>query len=113
MTTMSAVSGRVRDESSNRALLRAALAGLLVTCIASAATGQSIVTGAIAGTLTDASRKAMQTVQVTARSIDTNRESSVTTDHEGRFRIVDLQPGQYVLEIDAPRLGAFEVANVV
>jgi hypothetical protein len=97
----------------NRMLLRAALAALLVTCIATAAPAQSIVTGGITGTLADASQKAMPTVHVIARNIETNRESSVTTDHMGRFRIVDLQPGPYVIEIDTSRFGLLEVANVV
>ena len=94
-------------------ILRGAFIGLLVMCTASTATAQSIVTGAITGTLTDASQTAMQRVIVVARYTDTNRESSVTTDHEGRFRILNLQPGQYVIEIDRFRLGSIDVATVV
>jgi hypothetical protein len=74
---------------------------------------QSIVTGAITGTLTDASQTAMQRVTVVARNTDTNLESSATTDHEGRFRILNLQPGEYVIEIDILRLGSIDVATVV
>ena len=37
--------------------------GLLVTCIGSTATAQSVVTGAITGTLTDAGKKAVRTVE--------------------------------------------------
>jgi hypothetical protein len=94
-------------------LLRGAFIGFLVTCTASTATAQSIVTGAITGALTDADQPAIQTVPVVARNIETNRESSVTTDHDGRFRILDLPPGQYVIEVDRPRLGSIDVANVV
>jgi hypothetical protein len=97
----------------NRLLSRATLALLLTTGIAKAATGQSIVTGAIAGTLTDASQKAIPAVHVVARNIETNRESSATTDRDGRFRIVDLPPGQYVVDVDWPPLGHLDVANVV
>jgi len=97
----------------NPMLRRGAFIGLLVTSMASAATAQSIVTGAITGSLTDTGRKPMQTVPVVARKIETSRESSVTTDHEGRFRILDLAPGQYMITVDTPRFGSIEVANIV
>jgi hypothetical protein len=87
--------------------------GLLVTCIGSTAKAQSVVTGTISGTLTDPSRKAMQTVHVMARNIDTNREASATTDDEGRFRIVGLQPGHYTVEVTAPGFTSLPVANAV
>lgn len=87
--------------------------GLLVTCIGSTATAQSVVTGAITGTLTDAGKKAMPTVNVVARNIDTKREATATTDDEGRFRIVGLQPGHYIVEVTAPGFTSLAVANVV
>jgi hypothetical protein len=86
---------------------------LLVTCIGSTATAQSVLTGAISGTLTDLSRKTTQTVDVLARHIDTNREASATTDAEGRFRIIGLQPGHYIIEVNAPGFTSLDVATVV
>jgi hypothetical protein len=87
--------------------------GLFVTCIGPTAAAQSVVTGAITGTLTDASKKAMQAVDVMARNVATNREASATTDDEGRFRIVGLQSGHYTVEVTDPGLTSFAVANVV
>jgi hypothetical protein len=87
--------------------------GLLATCIGSTATAQSVVTGSITGTLTDPSKKAVQIVNVVARNIDTNREATAATDDEGRFRIVGLQPGPYIVEVSAPGLSSRAVANVV
>ena len=87
--------------------------GLLVTCISSTATAQSDVTGAITGTLTDASKKAMPTADVMARNVDTKREAPATTDDEGRFRIVGLAPGHYIVEVDAPGFNSLALANVV
>jgi hypothetical protein len=87
--------------------------GLLVTCIGSTATAQSVVTGAITGTLTGSSNKTPQTVDVLARNIDTNREASETTDDEGYFRIVALPPGNYIVEVNAPGFNSLTVANVV
>jgi Carboxypeptidase regulatory-like domain len=90
----------------------AVVVGLLVTCIGSTATAQSVVTDAITGTLTDSSKKTTQTVDVLARNIDTKREASGTTEDEGRFRIVGLQPGHYIIEVNASGLKSLQVANV-
>ena len=89
------------------------LVGLLVTCIGSTATAQSVVTGAITGSLTDAGRKAMRAVHVVARNIDTKRDATATTDDEGHFRIVGLQPGHYTVEVTDPGFTSLAVANVV
>ena len=87
--------------------------GLLVTCISSTATAQSVVTGAITGTLTDASKKALKTADVMARNVDTKREASATSDDEGRFRIVGLPPGHYTVEVTASVFTSLAVANAV
>ena len=76
--------------------------GLLVTCIGSTATAQSVVTGAIIGYLTDAGKEAVATANVVARNVDTKREATATSDGEGRFRIVGLQPGHYLIEVTGP-----------
>jgi hypothetical protein len=93
--------------------LRAALIALLVTSTASATNAQSILTGTIAGVLTDASHTAIPTAPVVARSIETTWESSATTDREGRFRILEVQPGRYIITVDSPRFGTIETAEVV
>jgi Carboxypeptidase regulatory-like domain len=78
----------------------AIIAGLLATWIDAIATAQSPVTGAIAGTVTDESGRAMQVATVLARDIDRRSEVSAATDSEGYFRIVGLQPGRYTLEVN-------------
>ena len=55
----------------------------------------------------------MRTAHVVARNIDTKREATATTDDEGRFRIVGLQPGHYIVEVTAPGFTSLAVANVV
>ena len=87
--------------------------GLLVTCIGSTATAQSVVTGAIIGTLTDAGKEAVATANVVARNVDTKREATATSDDEGRFRIVGLQPGHYLIEVTGPGFTSVAVANAV
>src|SRR5687768_18618313 len=90
------VGRRVRQPSRSVIVL-----GLFVTCIGSTAAAQSVVTGAITGTLTDAGRKAMRTANVVARHVDTTLEAAATSDGEGRFRIAGLQPGGYIIEVTA------------
>jgi Carboxypeptidase regulatory-like domain len=87
--------------------------GLLLICIGSTATAQSVGTGAITGTLTDPSKKAMRTANVVVRDIDTKREATATTDDDGRFRIVGLQPGHYIVEVTAPGFTSLAIANAV
>jgi hypothetical protein len=85
---------------------------LFVMCISATAAAQTVVTGAIAGTLTGPAKTTLQTVDVLAHNIETKRETSTTTDGEGRFRIVGLQPGQYIIEVNAWGFKSLEVANV-
>ena len=55
----------------------------------------------------------MRTANVVARSVDTRREATATSDDEGRFRIVGLQPGDYIIEVTAPGFTSLPVANAV
>jgi hypothetical protein len=84
-----------------------------VTCLGSTATAQSVVTGAIFGTLTDAGKEAIATANVVARNVDTKRETTATSDDEGRFRILGLQPGHYIIEVAGPGFTSAVVNAVV
>ena len=86
---------------------------LLVACIGSTATAQSLATGAIIGTVTNPSKRALQGANVVARDIDTNREATAMTDDDGRFRIVALHPGHYIVEVTAPGFASLAIANAV
>jgi Carboxypeptidase regulatory-like domain/TonB dependent receptor len=96
-----------------RALDKQLFIGLLVTCLGSTAMAQSVVTGAVIGTLTDTGKQAVATANVVARNVDTKREATATSDDEGRFRIVGLQPGHYIIEVGGPGFTSFDVANAV
>jgi hypothetical protein len=69
----------------------AIIVGLLVACLGATATAQTVVTGAIVGTLAHQNTTTLQPVEVLVRNIDTKREASARTDDEGRFRIVGLR----------------------
>ena len=89
------------------------VAGLLVMCLSATATAQSTVTGAIAGTVTEPGRAATERVDVLASNIDTTWEASATTDSQGRFRIIGLQPGRYTVAVNVPSFKSLAVPNVV
>lgn len=74
---------------------------------------QSTTTGAIGVTVTDPKGAVVPSATVTARNIDTNKENTATTDDEGRGRIVNLQPGNYLLTITAAGFGTFTKDQIV
>ncbi len=82
----------------------------LVTCLFVAASAlttfaQSTVTGGIGGAVIDPNGAVVPNASVTSRNIETNKEDTATTDHEGRYRIVNLQPGTYTRRGDRRSAG--------
>ena len=59
------------------------------------------ITGDISGTVTDASNAAVAGASVRAENTATGEKQSATTNDAGFFRIVDLNPGQYRLSVEA------------
>src|SRR3954464_10999468 len=90
----------------------------LVTCLFVAMTAlnafaQSTVTGAIGGAVTDPNGAVVPNATVTSRNIETNKEDTATTDSEGRYRIVNLQPGTYTVTINGQGFGTFTREKLV
>ena len=75
---------------------------MVVFALSSTAFGQSAVSGAINGTVTDASNAVIPSATVTLLSLGTNREDTVTTESDGRFKFDNLQPGAYTLTVKLP-----------
>jgi outer membrane receptor protein involved in Fe transport len=75
--------------------------------------GQSNVTGAIGGTVTNPNNEVVPGAAVSVVNIDTNKEETGTTDDEGRFRIVNLQPGNYKVTVNGPGFSPFTQDRVV
>jgi hypothetical protein len=86
---------------------------LLVGCIGPGAKAQSLATGAITGTVTSPSKKALRSADVMARDTGTNREATAITDDDGRFRVVGLAPGRYIVEVTALGFTSVAAANVM
>src|SRR5437879_3321271 len=68
---------------------------ILLISASTATMAQSSVTGAIGGAVIDPNKAVVLGATVAVRNIETNKESMTRTDDEGRFRIVELQPGTY------------------
>ncbi|HLL99912.1 MAG TPA: carboxypeptidase-like regulatory domain-containing protein, partial [Pyrinomonadaceae bacterium] len=75
--------------------------------------GQSSVTGAIRGTVTDAQGAIVPNAAVTITNTGTNQTQDVTTDGDGGYRFSNLQPGVYSLKATASGFAAFTQERVV
>ncbi len=63
---------------------------------------QSTVTGSIGGTVTDPQGAVVPNATVTVTNNGTNTASTTTTNDNGSYKIVSLQPGSYKVEVNAP-----------
>ncbi len=73
---------------------------------------QSTVTGAINGSVTDQQQAVVPNATVKAVNAGTNRETTVTADGGGSFKINNLQPGTYSVTVSAANFDNF-TGNVV
>ncbi|HEV8203567.1 MAG TPA: carboxypeptidase-like regulatory domain-containing protein, partial [Pyrinomonadaceae bacterium] len=56
-----------------------------------------ITTGTIQGTVLDANGAAVPGANVEIKNLDTNISRTLTTDEDGRFTALALQPGNYMV----------------
>jgi outer membrane receptor protein involved in Fe transport len=89
---------------------------LLLSCLAfgsGSAFGQSTTQGAIGGVVKDPQGAIVQNANVTVKNEETNKEMTGTTDSEGRFRVPQLDPGNYTVTVNATGFAAFTQQKVV
>ncbi|HEY9401102.1 MAG TPA: TonB-dependent receptor, partial [Pyrinomonadaceae bacterium] len=89
---------------------------ILMLCLAfgvNPAAAQSTTDGAIGGLIKDPNGAVVPNATVTVRNEGTNRESTATSDDEGRFRVVQLQPGNYTVSVAGSGFAPFSQQNVV
>ena len=84
---------------------------LILLAAATALAQESIHYASIGGRVSDATGAVIQGAKVSARQIETNITSTVSTDKEGRFRFPYLRVGQY--EIKSRQDGFAEAVNKV
>ncbi|WP_158615386.1 carboxypeptidase-like regulatory domain-containing protein [Acidipila sp. EB88] len=73
---------------------------------------QTTTTGAITGTVQDASGAIAGSAQVTVRNNQTNAEITVAADSNGVFDAAQLQPGLYTVSIQAPGFATYQATGV-
>ena len=77
---------------------------LRILCISSlvgSAFAQTTTTGTIEGLVTDSTGAVVPAVAVTVTSPNLIRTQSATSDNEGRYRILNLPPGRYIVSAEA------------
>ncbi|HVF28164.1 MAG TPA: carboxypeptidase regulatory-like domain-containing protein [Pyrinomonadaceae bacterium] len=85
----------------------------LFACMSATILAQSTTDGAIGGVIKDPSGAVIPNAAVAARNEETNKENTATSDDEGRFRVVQLQPGNYTLTINVSGFAPFTQPKIV
>src|SRR6185312_326932 len=92
-------------------LIAKALAFLSVVFVIAAMTGTALAqsaTGQIIGKVTDPNGAVVAGAKVTVKSVDTDRETTATTDNDGIYTVNALAPGLYDVTVQG---GNFTVSN--
>ena len=72
-----------------------------------------ITTGVIDGTVVDTSGAVLPGVQVEVKNADTNVARTLTTDQDGRFVALQLQPGRYTVTLTLAGFATLVQENVI
>jgi hypothetical protein len=86
---------------------------LLFLSVYSGAYAQSAITGAISGTVSDPTSAVVPNAMVTLLNVGTNKEETITTEADGRFKFNNLQPGTYTLTIKTSGFADYKQEIVV
>jgi outer membrane receptor protein involved in Fe transport len=90
----------------------AATARAVATVVAACARAQDLDNVSFVGTVTDQNGAVVPGASVTATLLSTKSSRAATTDGEGRYRLVELQPGAYSLRVERAGFATEERANV-
>lgn len=93
--------------------VKLSLLGILILSFSLVASAQSTTTGAIGGVVTNPNKEVVPGASVTVKNIGTSKEDTATTDDQGRFKVVNLQPGSYSLTISGSGFAPYTVETVV
>ena len=74
---------------------------------------QSTVTGGIQGRITDPQGAVVPNATIKVTNLGTNAEVTATTSEDGAYRVTNLQPGTYSVEVNATGFAAAKVERVV
>jgi len=74
---------------------------------------QSTITGAVGGTVTDASGAVLPDVPVTIKSVDQGYSSSTKTNAQGFYQFQLINPGTYAITVAAPNFKTLTTTTTV
>src|SRR5215211_3170584 len=86
---------------------------LFVLALSTVAFAQSTTTGSIGGVVSNPNKEVVSGASVTVKNIGTNREDTATTDDTGRFKVANLQPGNYAVTVNSSGFSPSTMENVV
>src|SRR5512138_1963959 len=85
----------------------------VVLVLSTIALAQSTTTGAIGGLVTNPNKEVVPGAAVTVKNMGTNKEDTATTDDTGRFKVANLQPGNYSVTVNSSGFSPMTQENVV
>ena len=88
----------------NRVVLCSAL---IFLCTGHSFGQQNVTSATLTGFIQDARAAVVSGANVTARHLETNQQTTTTTDHEGKFRFPYLRIGLYELSVEAQGFATF------
>jgi hypothetical protein len=91
---------------------RLAIGTLIIALSIAFASAQQITTGVIQGTVTDATGAVLPGASVEARNLGTNLSRTATTDADGRYIFLQLQPGTYRVTFTMPGFATLVHENI-
>jgi len=93
--------------------LRFCFVSVLVFAFCAVAWAQGTVTGAIGGSITDPKGAVVAGATVTVKNNETSKEVTATSDGEGRFKISNLEPGTYNVNVNGGGFATYTAEKVV
>src|ERR1051326_7830366 len=94
-------------------IVKLCFVSLLVLALSAVAFAQSTTTGSIGGVVTNPNKEVVPGAAVTVKNIGTNKEDTATSDDTGRFKVANLQPGNYAVTVNSSGFSPMTSENVV
>src|SRR5919205_459870 len=93
-------------------IVKCCFVSLLVLALSAVAFAQSTTTGSIGGVVSNPNKEVVPGASVTVKNNGTNKEDTATTDDTGRFKVANLQPGNYSVTVNASGFSPMTSENV-
>ena len=85
----------------------------LVVCLLGIADGQSVNSGTVEGTVVDQTGAAVSSAEILIHNVVTGYEQKATSDANGVFKLTNLPPNTYHIEVKAPGFSTFSQEVVI